>query len=79
MRACVQQGLYVYADREYPSLIQGGQSCYHISISDQPISSLSQKVDILVAVDRVGSQAYLDGLLDGGILIFGDERYEQIV
>ena len=54
--------MFFCADREFPSLIKGGASCYHISISDEPISSLSTNIDVMVAVDRVGSMAYLPEL-----------------
>lgn len=47
-------------------------------MSDVPVRSLSNQVDIIAAVDRTGSLEYIDELKDGSMLIFGDERFEQI-
>lgn len=71
-------GFYVNADREYPSLIKGGHSNYCINFSKDPIHSLSEKTDILIAMDEPGMRAYLPMIKKGGILIHGYERHNLI-
>ncbi|MFA6305451.1 MAG: 2-oxoacid:acceptor oxidoreductase family protein [Candidatus Gracilibacteria bacterium] len=58
---------YVVTDREYPSLIKGGQSCYIINVSDKPIFSLSDGEDILVKIEKESE------ILKNGVKIFGGD------
>ncbi len=67
-------GLFVYSDREYPSLIKGGHSCFTINISDERIFSLSEFADVMIAIDSVSLSAYFDFLVEGGILVHGMEK-----
>jgi len=32
----------------------------------------------MIAVDRVGSMVYIDELADSGLLLFGDEKFQNI-
>lgn len=67
-------GFYVVADREYPSLIKGGHSCFLINISSKPVRALSKKVDIMMCMDKQSMEAYYGDLRDGGVMIHGYER-----
>lgn len=67
-------GFYVVADREYPSLIKGGYACFIINVSPEPIFSLSEKVDVMLAIDKQSLHAYHKELRDNGLLIYGYER-----
>ena len=68
------QGFWVCGDREYPSLIKGGHSCFTINFSHEKVRSLSEKVDILIAIDKQSLQASFKNLRDGGTLVHGYER-----
>ncbi len=76
MKALKKKGLYLCADREYPSLIKGGKANYTIDISDQPIRSVSETVDLVLCVDRTGLKEYTGSVKDKGIVIHGDERHD---
>ncbi|MFA7385913.1 MAG: 2-oxoacid:acceptor oxidoreductase family protein, partial [Candidatus Paceibacterota bacterium] len=67
-------GYNVVADREYPSLIKGGYSCFSINVSDKEIKGLSNKADIMLSIDKESMEAYFDTLEKGGILVHGYER-----
>ncbi|MFC1647500.1 2-oxoacid:acceptor oxidoreductase subunit alpha [Patescibacteria group bacterium] len=71
-------GYFVVSDREFPSLIKGGYSNVQIDFSTQEIHSLSEKVDIVVALDRHGLVEYLDDIKEGGILIHGYEKHQMV-
>jgi 2-oxoglutarate ferredoxin oxidoreductase subunit alpha len=71
-------GFHLCADREYPSLIKGGYSCYTINFSEHSIHSLSQSTDILVAIDKHSLVHCFDTLKKGGILVHGYERTSGI-
>ncbi len=67
-------GLFVVCDREYPSLIKGGYSCFTINVSDERIFSLSEFADVMVAIDNVSLNQYFDFLVKDGVLIHGMEK-----
>ncbi len=73
-KALENLGFYVVGDREYPSLIKGGTSCFTINASHNPIHSLSHTPDILIAIDKPCLVHYFHTLRDGGVLIHGYER-----
>jgi len=71
-------GFYVVSDREFPSLIKGGYSNVQIDFSTKEIRSLSEKADIVVALDRHGLVEYIDDIKEGGILIHGYEKHQIV-
>ncbi len=73
-----QLGFQLCSDREYPSLIKGGHSCYTINFANHPIRSLSHTADILVAIDKPSLVAYHQALKPKGTLIHGYERTQGI-
>lgn len=72
------KGYYVNADREYPSLIKGGQSSFTINFSDEPLYALEEQADILVSIDKKSAIKFFDRLRDGGVWIHGYERLSGI-
>jgi len=77
-RALKDLGFYMTIDREYPSLIMGGSSNVQIEFGTKKIRSLSNKVDIVVALDRSGLLEHIPSIKKGGILIHGYERHNFI-
>lgn len=71
-------GYFVVADREYPSLIKGGHSCFSLNFSVNPVYSLSEFSDVMLALDKQSLEAYFDRLVKGGQLIHGYERVEGL-
>ncbi len=71
-------GFHLCADREYPSLIKGGHSCYTINFAENQIRSLSREADILVAIDKHSLVAYFDTLKEGGVFVHGYEKMTKI-
>lgn len=67
-------GYYVVGDREYPSLIKGGHSCFILNISSEPIHALSEKVDAMLCIDKQSMEAYYKDLKKGGVMVYGYER-----
>jgi 2-oxoglutarate ferredoxin oxidoreductase subunit alpha len=45
-------GLHVEADVEYPSLIRGGHNTYQICASDHEVKGITERVDVLIALDE---------------------------
>jgi 2-oxoglutarate ferredoxin oxidoreductase subunit alpha len=67
-------GYYIVADREYPSLIKGGFSCFSLNFGTEPIYSLSEFSDVMLALDKQSLEAYHPRLRKGGQLIHGYEK-----
>ncbi len=78
MKSLKRMGFYVNSDREYPSLIKGGNSCAQIDFGYKQIRSLQTKVDVLVALDRNNLIKYLPTVKKGGIVIHGYERHHLV-
>lgn len=62
-------GMFVFAYREYPSLIEGGYASYQIDISDSKINSSSLECDVLLCFSRVSLHQYLATVRYGGSVI----------
>ncbi len=79
INALSQQDLYIYSEREFPSLIKGGRANVQINYSNRPIHSMSHIIPVGVALDREGVLDCLDTLTNGGILIHGFDRWNKVI
>ncbi len=77
-KALKASGYFLTSDREFPSLIKGGQSKFTINYDDEPIYALSEQADVLVAMDKKSLKKYQYHLVDGGVLVHGYERIAGI-
>lgn len=69
-RSFVSAGLEVFDLTEYPSLIRGGHNTYTLRVSQNPISSHVEAVDVLIALNRETVDQHLGEVVDGGAVIF---------
>lgn len=51
-RSFSRAGLHVHADVEYPSLIRGGHNTYQICASEKEMNGVTERVDVLIALDE---------------------------
>ncbi|HEY6011045.1 MAG TPA: 2-oxoacid:acceptor oxidoreductase family protein, partial [Nitrospirota bacterium] len=51
-RVFSRSGLHVFSFQDYESRIRGGHNFYQIRVSDLPVTTFRDKVDIIVALDR---------------------------
>ena len=51
-RICTRAGLFVHGYGEYPSLIRGGHNTAGVRVGYEPVTSHSEKIDILLALNR---------------------------
>jgi 2-oxoglutarate/2-oxoacid ferredoxin oxidoreductase subunit alpha len=68
-KALKNSGLFVFAYREYPSLIMGGYASYQLDISDAKINASSSECDVLVCFSRISITEYLHTVRDGGSVL----------
>ncbi len=66
-------GYHVFSHQDYESRIRGGHNFYQLRVSDSPISSSLEKVDIVVALDTASVALHAGELTDEGFLIYDSE------
>jgi len=67
--ACQRAGLYVMGINDFESRIRGGHNYFQMRISDRPIRSPNDKVNLLVGLDRVTVDLYRKQLLSDGLIM----------
>lgn len=73
-----RQGYYLYGYRHFSSRIKGGHSNTKIRISTQPIGSIADDLDILVAFDQETIDLNAHELIPNGVII-ADEKFSPTV
>jgi 2-oxoglutarate ferredoxin oxidoreductase subunit alpha len=66
----VRQGCQVLYVQDYQSRIRGGHLCNRIRISDQPLASSREGIDLLVALNQETIALHIDELASRGIVIY---------
>lgn len=69
-RSFANAGLHTFDLTEYPSLIRGGHNNYLLRISEEPIFSHVEPVDILVALNEETVELHLSELVEGGAVLY---------
>jgi 2-oxoglutarate ferredoxin oxidoreductase subunit alpha len=72
--ALLKAGFYLCSDREYPSLIKGGASRFMLTLDQEPVYSLDDECQLLIALDRYGIEGFKSKLAEGGTFI---EAYDR--
>ncbi|MEM3851376.1 MAG: 2-oxoacid:ferredoxin oxidoreductase subunit alpha [Methanomassiliicoccales archaeon] len=69
-RACADGGLWVYGKREYFSNIKGEHSYFVVRVSDTPVHSLLNPIDVLATFDEETIIRHFDEVVPGGAIIY---------
>lgn len=75
-RACTQSGLYVFGYVEYPSLIRGGHNIAMVRVGSRPVHSHSDKVDMLLALNKETIDLHAMEMSQGGVIIYDGESVQ---
>lgn len=75
-RACTRAGLNTMGYAEYPSLIRGGHNTAMVRVGVEPVRSHTDKVDILLALNKDCIDLHLDKMSPGGVVIYDDESMD---
>ena len=62
-------GFHVFADQDYESRVRGGHNFFRIRISDTEVQAVSEKLDLLVALNSETVELHQGELKPGGIII----------
>lgn len=66
----LRSGLYVSVYDEFPSIIKGGSASSQVTVSEQPMRSPRQAVNLLVCLNEQSVREYSHDLVPGGWLIY---------
>jgi len=69
-RVFARTGFHVFSFQDYESRVRGGHNFYQIRLSDTPITTFRDKVDIIVALDRDSVTLHEHELTDGGRILY---------
>lgn len=69
-RVFSRNGYHVFTHQDYESRVRGGHNFFQIRVSDSPVSSSRERIDILVAFDKDSIQLYEKELNDDGVIIY---------
>jgi 2-oxoglutarate/2-oxoacid ferredoxin oxidoreductase subunit alpha len=75
-RACAQAGFYIFGNREYYSNIKGEHSYFTVRVSDEPIHSHVDLIDILVSFDAETVFVHASEVKEGGAIIYDSDLAE---
>lgn len=67
-------GLYAFGNPEYPSLIRGGHNSGCIRISEKYVAVHSERLDLLLAMNRETLELHLKEMVTGGGVIYDADQ-----
>lgn len=68
-----RSGFYVFTYRDYMSMVRGGHNFTQIRFSDRDISSFTEEVNIILALNKETIEVHKDRFKDDGIIICDEE------
>ena len=77
-KALARYGLSVFADQDYESRVRGGHNFFRIRAGDGEVGAISEKVDILLALDQRSIDLHQRELSSDGILIFDSDKTNNV-
>ncbi len=76
-RVFARAGYHVFCHQDYESRIRGGHNFYQIRLSELPLSSSREKIDILIALDGASVPLHQDELADGGRIVYDSSSLKK--
>jgi len=74
-KACVRGGLFTFDSSEYPSRIRGGLVTYRVSISKEPVTSIYQKNQLLIALTKDAFDYCLPDMSDDCVILYDSDKF----
>jgi len=72
-RACAGGGLHIFGKREYYSNIKGEHSYFTVRVSDRPIHSHVNEINVLVSFDAETVFRHFEDVAPGGAIIYDSD------
>ena len=69
-KTCAKQGFHIFGKREFYSNIKGEHSYFTIRLSEKPVSSHLEEINMLVSFDAETVFRHADKVSSGGVIIY---------
>lgn len=73
LQAITREGWYLFSHRDYESRIRGGHNFTQFRLAPEPVHTYEQKIDVLVALDKVTIDLHKQDLKENGVVIYDPE------
>jgi 2-oxoglutarate ferredoxin oxidoreductase subunit alpha len=73
-RTFARGGYHVYSDQDYESRVRGGHNFFRIRIKDSEVGAINESLDFLLALNEESIDLHRKELVDGGVVIFDQEK-----
>ena len=73
-RALSRAGRHVYTSKDFASRIRGGYTAYKVRTAIDPVESVVDRLDVLIALTERAIDENLDELHDGSVIIYDGEQ-----
>lgn len=70
-----QCGFNIFANQDYMSRVRGGNNFFQLRVSREPIYTLRQKSDIVIALDKASVDLHRKNLAVGGIMLLDKNKF----
>ncbi|MDO9066864.1 MAG: 2-oxoacid:acceptor oxidoreductase subunit alpha, partial [Deltaproteobacteria bacterium] len=79
-KALTRQGYHVHCYQDLMSRVRGGHNFAVLRISDRPVGSLSERSNILIALNGESIDIHSPGMVEGGVVVFDEKiKDEEII
>ena len=69
-----RMGYNVYSSKDYMSRIRGGQNFITSRIGTEPVTAISDEIDILIALNEETVDLHKDSVVEDGLILFDGEK-----
>jgi 2-oxoglutarate ferredoxin oxidoreductase subunit alpha len=76
-KTLARSGYHVFADQDYESRIRGGHNFFRIRASDAPVGATSERVDVLIALNKETIDLHRDEVTASGVIIYDSEAIKD--
>ena len=78
-KTCAKQGFHIFGKREFYSNIKGEHSYFTIRLSEKPVSSHLEEINMLVSFDAETVFRHADKVAPGGVIIYDSSLAETVL
>ncbi|HXV89038.1 MAG TPA: 2-oxoacid:ferredoxin oxidoreductase subunit alpha [Nitrososphaeraceae archaeon] len=78
-KTCAKEGFHIFGKREFYSNIKGEHSYFTIRISDKPVNSHLEEINVLVSFDAETVFRHVDKVSTGGMIIYDLSLAETVL
>ncbi|MFC1917259.1 2-oxoacid:acceptor oxidoreductase subunit alpha [Chloroflexota bacterium] len=77
-KTMAQGGFHVFADQDYESRVRGGHNFFRIRASDTEVLALSEKLDVLIALNKETIDLHSGELKSNGVIVYDQEQTKVV-